>query len=174
MEDRRSLDGLAHRLEPSAASKDQVPAQAELTVFRQIKAYARKPVPGGGSILFRGGGGTGKTMAAEMLAHELQLELYRVDLGQVVSKYIGETEKNLRRLFDAAADSGAILFFDEADSLFGKRGSVKDSHDRYANLEINYLLHRMQEYRGLAILAINTRTVLDPELRRRFRFVLEL
>jgi SpoVK/Ycf46/Vps4 family AAA+-type ATPase len=94
-------------------------------------------------VLFAGVSGTGKTMAAEVIANDLRLNLYRIDLSQVVSKYIGETEKNLRRLFDAAEDGGAILFFDEADSLFGKRSEVKDSHDRYANIEINYLLQRM-------------------------------
>ncbi|HEY3442504.1 MAG TPA: ATP-binding protein [Paludibaculum sp.] len=174
MEDRPRLDELALRLEPSTAWKDKVLAKTELDIFSQIEAYARRPVPAGGSILFRGGGGTGKTMAAGMLAHQLQMDLYRVDLGQVVSKYIGETEKNFGRLFDAAADSAAILFFDEADSLFGKRSGVKDSHDRYFNVEINYLLQRMQEYRGLTILATNDPTVLDPSFLRRFRFVVEL
>ena len=96
------------------------------------------------SALFAGDSGTGKTMAAEVIANELGLDLYRIDLSAVVSKYIGETEKNLRRLFDAAEDGGAILFFDEADALFGKRSEVKDSHDRYANIEINYLLQRME------------------------------
>ena len=107
------------------------------------------------SALFAGDSGTGKTMAAEVLANQLRLDLYRIDLSAVVSKYIGETEKNLRRVFDAAEDGGAILFFDEADALFGKRSEVKDSHDRYANIEINYLLQRMEAYRGLAILATN-------------------
>ena len=92
------------------------------------------------NALFAGESGTGKTMAAEVLANDLRLNLYRIDLSSVVSKYIGETEKNLRRLFDAAEDSGAILFFDEADALFGKRSEVKDSHDRYANIEVDYLL----------------------------------
>ena len=97
--------------------------------------------------------------------------LYRIDLSAVVSKYIGETEKNLRRLFDAAEDGGAILFFDEADALFGKRSEVKDSHDRYANIEINYLLQRMEAYRGLAILATNMKSALDPAFLRRLRFI---
>ena len=110
-------------------------------------------------------------MAAEVLAHELQLNLYRIDLSAVVSKYIGETEKNLRRLFDAAEDGGAILFFDEADALFGKRSEVKDSHDRYANIEINYLLQRMEAYRGLAILATNMKSALDTAFLRRLRFI---
>ena len=106
-----------------------------------------------------------------MLANHLQLSLYRIDLSAVVSKYIGETEKNLRRLFDAADDGGALLFFDEADALFGKRSEVKDSHDRYANIEINYLLQRMEAYRGLAILATNMKTALDQAFLRRLRFI---
>ena len=110
-------------------------------------------------------------MAAEVLANELRLDLYRIDLSAVVSKYIGETEKNLRRVFDAAEDGGAILFFDEADALFGKRSEVKDSHDRYANIEINYLLQRMEAYRGLAILATNMKSALDTAFMRRLRFV---
>jgi SpoVK/Ycf46/Vps4 family AAA+-type ATPase len=99
------------------------------------------------------------------------LNLYRIDLSAVVSKYIGETEKNLRRLFDAAEDGGAILFFDEADALFGKRSEVKDSHDRYANIEINYLLQRLEAYRGLAILATNMKNALDGAFTRRLRFI---
>ena len=109
-----------------------------------------------------------------MLANELRLNLYRIDLSAVVSKYIGETEKNLRRLFDAAEDGGAILFFDEADALFGKRTEVKDSHDRYANIEVNYLLQRMEAFRGLAILATNMRSALDTAFLRRLRFVVAL
>jgi SpoVK/Ycf46/Vps4 family AAA+-type ATPase len=110
-------------------------------------------------------------MAAEVIANELHLNLYRIDLSAVVRKYIGETEKNLRRLFDAAEDGGAILFFDEADALFGKRSEVKDSHDRYANIEINYLLQRMEAFRGLAILATNMRSALDQAFVRRLRFI---
>lgn len=123
------------------------------------------------SALFSGSSGTGKTMAAEVIANELQIDLYRIDLSAVVSKYIGETEKNLRKLFDGAEDSGAILFFDEADALFGKRSEVKDSHDRYANIEINYLLQRMEAYRGLAILATNMKSALDTAFLRRLRFI---
>jgi SpoVK/Ycf46/Vps4 family AAA+-type ATPase len=110
-------------------------------------------------------------MAAEVLARELRLDLYRIDLSQVVSKYIGETEKNLRRVFDAADTGGAILLFDEADALFGKRSEVKDSHDRYANIEVSYLLQRMEAYRGLAILTTNRRDDLDDAFLRRIRFV---
>ena len=125
------------------------------------------------NALFAGESGTGKTMAAEVIANELQLDLFRIDLSAVVNKYIGETEKNLRKLFDAAEDSGAILFFDEADALFGKRSEVKDSHDRYANIEINYLLQRMESYRGLAILATNMKSALDKAFMRRLRFIVD-
>jgi SpoVK/Ycf46/Vps4 family AAA+-type ATPase len=111
-------------------------------------------------------------MAAEVLANELRLNLYRIDLSAVVSKYIGETEKNLRSLFDAAENGGTILFFDEADALFGKRSEVKDAHDRYANIEVNYLLQRMEAYGGLAILATNMKSALDPAFMRRLRFVI--
>jgi SpoVK/Ycf46/Vps4 family AAA+-type ATPase len=125
------------------------------------------------NALFAGESGTGKTMAAEVIANDLGLDLYRIDLSAVVNKYIGETEKNLRRLFDAAEESGAILFFDEADALFGKRSEVKDSHDRYANIEVNYLLQRMESYRGLAILATNMKSALDKAFMRRLRFIVE-
>jgi SpoVK/Ycf46/Vps4 family AAA+-type ATPase len=112
-------------------------------------------------------------MAAEVLANELRLDLYRIDLSQVVSKYIGETEKNLRRVFDAAEEGGAILLFDEADALFGKRSEIKDSHDRYANIEVSYLLQRMEAYRGLAILTTNMKGALDSAFLRRIRFIVE-
>jgi SpoVK/Ycf46/Vps4 family AAA+-type ATPase len=121
--------------------------------------------------LFAGPSGTGKTMAAEVLARELHLDLYRIDLASVVSKYIGETEKNLRRVFDAAEEGGAILLFDEADALFGKRSEVKDSHDRYANIEVSYLLQRMEAYRGLAVLTTNLKNALDTAFLRRIRFI---
>jgi hypothetical protein len=123
------------------------------------------------SVLFAGESGTGKTMAAEVIARELGLLIFRIDLSAVVSKYIGETEKNLRKLFDAAEDGGAILFFDEADALFGKRSEVRDSHDRYANIEVNYLLQRIESFRGLAILASNMKSSLDSAFLRRLRFV---
>jgi hypothetical protein len=125
------------------------------------------------TAMFAGPSGTGKTMAAEVLASHLRLDLYRIDLAGVVDKYIGETEKNLRRVFDAAEDSGAVLFFDEADALFGKRTDVRDSHDRYANIEVDYLLQRMEAYRGIAILATNRKSLLDPAFLRRLRFVLD-
>jgi len=121
----------------------------------------------GVTALFAGQPGTGKSMAAEIVANDLGLDLYKIDLAQIVSKYIGETEKNLSRLFDEAEASGVVLVFDEADALFGKRSDVKDSHDRYANLEISYLLQRMERYRGLAVLTTNLRANLDEAFTRR-------
>jgi SpoVK/Ycf46/Vps4 family AAA+-type ATPase len=116
---------------------------------------------------------TGRIVAAEILAAHFGLGLYRIDLARLVSKYVGETEKNLDRVFDAAEGSGAILFFDEADALFGKQTEVKNGHDRYANVEINYLLQRMEDYAGLSILAMNRRRALPARLLRRLRFVVE-
>ena len=184
---RPRLDALAERLQPKATWRDLVLPRDTKRRLRQIAnhvryrdrvfedwGFARKMSRGLGlSVLFAGESGTGKTMAAEVLAHTLRLDLFRIDLSAVVSKYIGETEKNLRRLFDAAEDGGAILFFDEADALFGKRTEVKDSHDRYANIEINYLLQRMEAYRGLAILATNMKKALDTAFVRRLRFVVD-
>jgi SpoVK/Ycf46/Vps4 family AAA+-type ATPase len=125
------------------------------------------------NALFSGPPGTGKTMAAEVIASELQLDLYKIDLSQVVSKYIGETEKNLHHIFSEAAMSQAILFFDEADALFGKRSEIKDAHDRYANIETGYLLQKMEEYEGIAILATNLRENMDEAFVRRMRFIIE-
>jgi SpoVK/Ycf46/Vps4 family AAA+-type ATPase len=124
------------------------------------------------TALFAGQSGTGKSLAAEIIAGELGLALYRVDLSGVVSKYIGETERNLRRVFDAADEGGCMLLFDEADALFGRRSEVKDSHDRYANIEVNYLLQRMEDYRGVAILTTNQRQAIDHAFLRRLRFVI--
>jgi hypothetical protein len=183
--ERPRLDTLAQRLEPKMTWDDLVLPKVETDLLRQIASqvgqrnqvyrdwgFDRKMNRGFGiSALFAGESGTGKTMAAEVIANELRLNLYRIDLSQVVNKYIGETEKNLRRLFDAAEDGGAILFFDEADALFGKRSEVKDSHDRFANIEINYLLQRMESYRGLAILATNMKSALDTAFLRRLRFI---
>ncbi len=123
------------------------------------------------SVLFAGPPGTGKTMAAEAIARHIDMPMYRIDLSQVVNKYIGETEKNLRRLFDAADAGDVILFFDEADALFGKRTEVKDAHDRYANLEVSFLLERMERFKGMAILASNRKKDLDEAFMRRLRFV---
>lgn len=180
-----SLDQLAQRIDPKATWDHLVLPQEALGLLHQIvdqvdqrgKVYndwgflAKMNRGLGLSVLFAGESGTGKTMAAEVIANALRLNLYRIDLSSVVSKYIGETEKNLRRLFDAAEDGGAVLFFDEADALFGKRSEVKDSHDRYANIEINYLLQRIEAYRGLAILATNMKSSLDQAFMRRLRFI---
>lgn len=125
------------------------------------------------SLLFSGPPGTGKTMAAEVIAHDLQVDLYKVDLSGVISKYIGETEKNLSRIFQEAETSNAILFFDEADALFGKRTEVSDAHDRYANIETSYLLQKMEEYEGIVILATNLRENMDDAFTRRLRFIVE-
>ena len=184
---RSRLDELAQRIESFAGWDDLVLPEAQKATLRQISDHVRnrlKVYQGWGfadngarglgiSALFAGESGTGKTMAAEVLARELGLDLYRIDLSAVVSKYIGETEKNLRRVFDAAEDSGAILLFDEADALFGKRSEVKDSHDRYANIEVSYLLQRMESYRGLAILTTNLNAALDVAFQRRLRFVVQ-
>jgi hypothetical protein len=181
------LDELAQRLEPAASFDELVLPAPQKAALRQIIAHTRqrltvygdwgfalKSTRGLGiTALFAGDSGTGKTMAAEVLARALQLDLYRIDLSAVVSKYIGESEKNLRRVFDAAEDSGAILLFDEADALFGKRSEVKDSHDRYANIEVSYLLQRMEAYRGLAILTTNLKSALDTAFQRRLRFVVQ-
>lgn len=131
------------------------------------------PLGRGVSALFAGPSGTGKTMAAQVLARELGLDLYRIDLASVVNKYIGETEKRLKRVFDACERAGAILFFDEADALFGRRAQVKDAHDRYANIEIDYLLQRMERFDGIAVLATNRKEDLDRAFLRRLRFVVD-
>ncbi len=182
---RPSLESLAARIEPKAGWDDLVLPAKESDLLRQITnqvgqrgivydAWGFRDKLGRGlgiNALFAGPSGAGKTMAAEVIAKALRLNLYRIDLSAVVSKYIGETEKNLRRLFDAAEDGGAILFFDEADALFGKRSEVKDSHDRYANIEVNYLLQRMEAFRGLSILATNLKSALDEAFIRRLRFI---
>jgi hypothetical protein len=184
-ESRPGLDQLAQRIDAKATWGDiKLPETEQLllrgiaeqvayrgTVYDTFGFRQRMNRGLGISVLFTGESGTGKTMAAEVLANALNLMLYRVDLSAVVSKYIGETEKNLRRLFDAADGGGAILFFDEADALFGKRSEVKDSHDRYANIEINYLLQRIEAYRGLAILATNHKSAMDTAFLRRLRFI---
>ena len=125
------------------------------------------------NALFSGASGTGKTMAAGMIAGALKLDLYRVDLSSVDNNYIGESEKNLRKLFNAAEDKGAVLFFDEADALFGKRSEVNDSHNQYSNKEISYLLQRMESYRGLIILATNTKGSLEKAFMRRIQFIVD-
>jgi SpoVK/Ycf46/Vps4 family AAA+-type ATPase len=181
------LDDLAQRIEPSATWADLIIPDAQCALLHELSSHVRfrsqvyeawgfaGPAPRGTGIsaLFVGASGVGKTLAAEVLAHELNLDLYRIDLSAVVSKYIGETEKNLRRVFDAAEEGGAILLFDEADALFGKRSEVKDSHDRYANIEISYLLQRMETYQGLAILTTNMKDTLDGAFLRRIRFIVQ-
>ena len=124
-------------------------------------------------MLFSGPPGTGKTMAAEVIASDLKVDLLKIDLSQIVSKYIGETEKNLRQLFAQATSVNAILLFDEADALLGKRSAVKDAHDRYANTEVAYLLQKMEEYPGISILTTNLRQNIDEAFTRRMRFIIE-
>jgi hypothetical protein len=184
---RPRLGDLAQRIEAVASWEDLVLPERQIGILREIAIHARnqaavyerwgfaaKSARGLGiSALFAGASGTGKTMAAEVLAKDLNLDLYRIDLSAVVSKYIGETEKNLARIFDAAEEGGSILLFDEADALFGKRSEVKDSHDRYANIEISYLLQRMEAYRGLAILTTNMKSALDQAFVRRLRFTVD-
>ncbi len=170
---RFSRDELMLPAAQAAQVDELVTAMHNLTRVHFDWGTARAWNEGGLSALFAGPPGTGKTMAAEAIAAELSLPLYRIDLSQVVNKYIGETEKNLRRLFDAADSADLILFFDEADALFGKRTEVKDAHDRYANLEISYLLERMERFKGLAILATNRRKDLDEAFLRRLRIVIE-
>lgn len=142
-------------------------------VFSQWGFSHKMSLGKGLSILFVGPSGTGKTMAAEIMATELGLDLYKIDLSCIVSKYIGETEKNLSKIFQEAEQSNVILFFDEADAIFGKRSEVKDSHDRYANIEINYLLQKMEEHEGMVILASNFQKNIDDAFTRRLRFIVE-
>jgi hypothetical protein len=184
---RRPMAQLAQRIPPRATWDDLVLPDGPADMLRQIAAHLRQrrkvhetwgfassTARGLGlTALFSGASGVGKTMAAEVLAGWLDLDLFHIDLSATVSKYIGETEKNLSRLFDAAEAGGAILLFDEADALFGKRTEVKDSHDRYANLEVSYLLQRMEAYRGLAILTTNMRSALDAAFLRRIRFIID-
>jgi SpoVK/Ycf46/Vps4 family AAA+-type ATPase len=184
---RPALADLGQRIEPRVTWEDLVLPAARIETLHEIAVHvrqryrvydewgfaARRARGLGISALFWGPSGTGKTMAAEVLGNELNLDLYRIDLSSVVSKFIGETEKNLRRIFDAAEAGGAILLFDEADALFGKRSEVRDSHDRYANVEISYLLQRMEEYCGLAILTTNMKTAMDTAFQRRIRFVVQ-
>jgi SpoVK/Ycf46/Vps4 family AAA+-type ATPase len=181
-----ALAGLAQKIEPSHGWDDLVLPEDAIGQLHEIceRVRHRERVFGdwgfdgklslgkGVNALFAGPPGTGKTMAAEVVARELGLDLYRVNLAGVVSKYIGETEKNLDRIFTAAAHSNAILLFDEADALFGKRSEVRDSHDRYANIEVSYLLQKMEEYDGVALLATNLRANLDDAFVRRLAFTI--
>jgi hypothetical protein len=181
------LGDLAVKIEPRNAWDDLVVPEDTLGQLREICShyrhrhrvlgewrFERKLSYGKGlSALFAGPSGTGKTMAADVVASELQLELYKIDLSAVVSKYIGETEKNLAKIFKEAESSNAILFFDEADALFGKRTKVSDAHDRYANIETSYLLQKMEAYEGVAILATNLRENIDDAFARRIRFLVD-
>ncbi|MGA7339579.1 MAG: ATP-binding protein [Terracidiphilus sp.] len=184
---RPRLEDLAQRIDPMAAWEDLILPEAQIQILRQLAAQARSRMTVyeswgfaergrrglGINALFAGSSGTGKTLAAEVLARALGLDLYRIDLATVVSKYIGETEKNLKQVFDAAEEGGVILLFDEADALFGKRGEVKDSVDRYANIEVGYLLQRMESFQGLAILTTNLKSALDKAFQRRLRFTVD-
>jgi SpoVK/Ycf46/Vps4 family AAA+-type ATPase len=179
------MQGLAERIRLRATLDELILPASSRQILDQIRLQARyrlvvyedwqfrKRLSRGLGItaLFSGESGTGKTMAAEAIANELGLDLYRIDLSAMVSKYIGETEKNIRKVFHAGGAGGTILFFDEADALFGKRTEVKDSHDRYANIEVDYLLQCMEDYEGIAILATNMKTALDDAFMRRLRFV---
>ena len=184
---RPRLDELAQSVETTATWEDLILPSKEKFVLHDIAAHVRQRLTVyekwgfagrsrrglGISALFAGTSGTGKTMAAEVLGNELQLDVYRIDLSSVIDKYIGETEKNLKRIFDAAEGGGVILLFDEADALFGKRTEVKDSHDRHANVGVSYLLQRMEAYRGLAVLTTNLKNSLDQAFLRRLRFVIQ-
>lgn len=184
---RTGIDDLAIRLDGQAKWDDLVLPERQLDTLHDIVrslrhrttvyddwGFAARPSRGlGMTVLFSGPSGTGKTMAAEVIANDIGLDLFVVHLSAIMNKYIGETEKNLRRVFDSAERSGAVLLFDEADSLFGKRTEVKDSHDRYANIGVSYLLTRMEAYRGLAILTTNRRDVLDEAFLRRLRFIVD-
>jgi hypothetical protein len=184
---RHGLDALALRVVPRARWEDLVMPEAELQMLHRFADQVRGRAavlrdwdltPGEErasalTALFAGPSGTGKTLAAEVLAGELDLDLYRIDLAGVVSKHAGETERNLRRVFAAAEGGGVLLMFDAADAMFGRRSEVRDSHDRYANIEVSYLLTRLEDYRGVAILASNQRGALDPAFMRRLRLVVE-
>ena len=183
----RSLSTLARKIKPHYTWNDIILPPDRLEQLQEICNYVkyrslvydqwgfdRKLAMGKGlNTLFAGPSGTGKTMAADIMAGELGLDLYKIDLSSIVSKYIGETEKNLARIFAEAEASNAILFFDEADALFGRRSEIRDSHDRYANIEISYLLQKMEEYEGVVILATNLRKNMDDAFVRRMHFTVE-
>ena len=181
------LDSLAHKIKTTYDWDDIVLPTDQLALLREMCAQIRNrrtvlehwgfdrhlAMGKGLNVLFAGQSGTGKTMAADIIAADLGLELYKVDLSTIVSKYIGETEKNLDLIFTAAREANAILFFDEADSIFGKRSEVKDAHDRYANIEVGYLLQKMEEYDGVVILATNLRKNMDDAFIRRLHAVID-
>ena len=170
------LTSLAQKIEPRATLETIPIAESQKQILNDISTHARNSRSQRGAetiVLFTGVSGSGKTNAAEVVARDLGQDLYRVDSDKIVSKYIGETEKNLNRLFNAAESAGTILFFDEADALFGKRSEVKDSHDRYANIEVGYLLQQLEAFNGIAILATNNEEDTDDTFRRRIRFIVE-
>jgi len=182
-----SLGTLARKLTPRYTWSDVVLPEDQIEMLRELVKQVRgRPfvlekwglgkkltASNGITVLFAGPPGTGKTMSAEVIASELGLDLYKIDLSTIVSKYIGETEKNLDHIFSEAESSNAILFFDEADAIFGKRSEVKDAHDRYANIEVSYLLQRMEGYNGVTILATNLRANLDDAFTRRLQFAID-
>jgi len=163
-------DLILPEMQMSALRQLAAQSRNRMMVYEQWGFSARGRRGLGLSALFSGPSGTGKTLAAEVLAADLQLDMFRIDLSAVVSKYIGETEKNLKQVFDAAESGGVLLLFDEADAIFGKRAEVKDSHDRYANIEVGYLLQRMESFQGIAVLTTNTKASLDKAFQRRLRF----
>ena len=165
------------RAKPATPPQETDLSQAQRSTLKEIIGAARQKGESnrakGIGVLFAGGEYREETAAAQMLAKELGRDLYRVDLSKIASKYIGETEKNLRRVFAAAQARDSILFFDEADALFGKRSEVKDSHDRYANIEINYLLQQIEKYDGITIIAAKRKESIDQAFMRRLRFIVE-
>ncbi len=181
------LERLAIRVEPEVRWEQLVLPEATLAMLHALAARARhrdrvlgewRMRPGGGrgkgvTALFAGESGTGKTMSAEVIAGELGLDIYKVNLATVVDKYVGETEKNLERIFTEASEVNAVLLFDEADAIFGKRGEVKDAHDRYANIESAYLLQRMETFDGLAVLSTNLRANIDDAFTRRLDAIVD-
>ncbi len=162
----------ASKIVPNATAEELDLAGPELAIVKRLMTRRSKSAPGA-TALFAGAKGTGKSRAAEVIASQTGKELYRIDLSKVVSKYVGETEKNLARIFASAEDAGAVLLFEEAQALFGKRSSVRDSHDRYANIEISYLLQRLESYPGVAILATNRKKDIDEAFLRRLRHIVE-
>ena len=174
IEPRQTWDDLVLPSEPLAQLKEICNQARYRQVVHGDWGFGGKLSSGKGlTVLFSGPPGTGKTMAAEVIAKALELDLYQIDLARIVSKYIGETEKNLNRVFTAAEHANAILLFDEADAIFGKRSEVKDAHDRYANLEVAYLLQKMEAYEGISILTSNLRQNLDEAFTRRIGFIVE-
>jgi SpoVK/Ycf46/Vps4 family AAA+-type ATPase len=180
-----TIDATAMRIHPGRTWEDLVLDAPRADQVREVARRCRHretvfgewgfaPEPSVGVVaLFAGPSGTGKTLAAEVIAADLGVDLYKIDLANLVSKYIGETEKNLARVFDAAEAANVALFFDEADALMGKRSAVSDAHDRYANIEVAYLLQRLERYEGLAVLATNLANNIDPAFVRRFHVVVE-